>query len=528
MDLASARRWTRKLRAVPRNFSDYFGFSGGLNQLDTPLNVKPGQCNNALNYEMGIAGGYKRIGGYQVFDGRPAPAGDYELLAYGAATDPALALGSTINGGSSGASGVLLAVTDDGGFGINQVLHNEDLTDAYWAKINTNVTDDDEVWSDGKTPFLSKLENSGAGAPRIAHSSGFGVALGEKVYISGYARYSAAGAVEVMAASLSNFTGSFGAGSATASFNLKNGTASSSQAEDYGVELVSDGVYRWWVLSPACTSLDTDFGVNISYGGFATPTGDYIHVSGIMIVIGANPVPSGGFGYVKTTSATKNVNSGNLVLGPVSSGPFTDDEDLDVLASVFGQAIGTNWPNSETDPALDADYSELARSIIAVAPAGSGAIRGVWEYEGVAYCFRDNAGATACVMFKETSGGWVAVTFNDVVNFDAGNGTEPNEGDTVTVTAGTKSATILRKVLTSGTWGLDAVGYFVLDTITNGPIADNDVLLVSAVRIADAAGASAVPTLLPGGRYEFRNNNFYGSTDTYRMYGVDGKNKGFE
>jgi hypothetical protein len=45
-----------------------------------------------------------------------------------------------------------------------------------------------------------------------------------------------------------------------------------------------------------------------------------------------------------------------------------------------------------------------------LAVAGSGPIRGVWEYGGVVYAFRDNAGGSAGVMHKSTSSGWVVVS----------------------------------------------------------------------------------------------------------------------
>lgn len=47
--------------------------------------------------------------------------------------------------------------------------------------------------------------------------------------------------------------------------------------------------------------------------------------------------------------------------------------------------------------------------------------------------------------------------------------------------------------------------------------------------IVSASSGSLSPiTLQPGGRYEFDNSNFSGSTDTYKMYWADGVNKGFE
>jgi hypothetical protein len=42
--------------------------------------------------------------------------------------------------------------------------------------------------------------------------------------------------------------------------------------------------------------------------------------------------------------------------------------------------------------------------------SGSGPIRGVWEYGGDVYAFRDNTAGTACVMHKATTSGWTVVT----------------------------------------------------------------------------------------------------------------------
>jgi len=42
--------------------------------------------------------------------------------------------------------------------------------------------------------------------------------------------------------------------------------------------------------------------------------------------------------------------------------------------------------------------------------SGSGPIRGVWEYGGGVYAFRDNTAGTACVMHKATTSGWTVIT----------------------------------------------------------------------------------------------------------------------
>jgi len=535
--LTTARRdRKRRLPRVGRQTNDRFDFTGGLNLIDSPLSVEPGQCQGALNYEMGFAGGYRRVGGYLAFDGTLIGEGNYDLLSYGAATDPALLSGDIINGGSSGALGEVLTYTADGGFGTNDVLHNEDFENAYWDTLGAEIIKDDLVWNNGVTSHLQRVtRNNSVSLTRVdTDYDVFSLEIGDAVYVSGYAKYSDTDGLERFGASIATPVTTFpSGGSPSVGFDMKTKTIWSvnSAVADYGLELVSDDVYRWWWVSEVAIEALASFGL-VQSVGFLEPQWNYMYMTGVMVVVGSESVPSGGFGYVNTTTTAKNVNSGNLVLrtATITGDPYTDDEDLDVLASVFGQGIGINTTNSETNPTLDAEYKALVDAIEsdADAPTGSGPVRGVWMHEGTVYAFRDNVGATACDMWESGISGWSQITLNDVVHFDAGDGTEPIEGDSVTVTSGTKSAEIKRIVKTSGTWGVDAVGYLVLGTITNGPIVNDDVLLVSASRIADADGASAVPVLVAGGRYEFRSYNFYGHSDSYRMYGVDGKNFAFE
>ena len=159
--LTTARRnRTRRLPRVNKQSNDHFVFKGGLNLIDSPLSAAPGQCQNALNYEMGFAGGYRRIGGYRSFDGTPYGDGEYAMLGYGATSDPAIPLGITIDGDSSGAAGELLTYTIGGGFGVNTILQNETLEESTpWTTTRITVTDGDLVWNNGVTATLSKIES---------------------------------------------------------------------------------------------------------------------------------------------------------------------------------------------------------------------------------------------------------------------------------------------------------------------------------------------------------------------------------
>lgn len=52
---------------------DYYPFRGGLNLVDPFLSITPGQLLATMNYEVFYRGGYRRVAGYERFDGRPQP-----------------------------------------------------------------------------------------------------------------------------------------------------------------------------------------------------------------------------------------------------------------------------------------------------------------------------------------------------------------------------------------------------------------------------------------------------------------------
>ena len=236
------------------------------------------------------------------------------------------------------------------------------------------------------------------------------------------------------------------------------------------------------------------------------------------------------------------INSGSLAGGDAAgsyviaeiSGVFEDDETLQVSGADKGIANGIPRLEAADDIEIYESYLSAAadnrRSSIEAVP-GAGPVRGVWGYNGTLYAFRDNAGATACVMHKATDAGWAVVALGDQIAFDAG-GEEPAVGDTITGETSTATATLVAVLLDSGSWpGDDAAGTFFL-TDVNGDFQDNENLQAtisgSATTVAVANGVVSDRALAPGGRYEFRNHNFLGQADGRRMYGVDGKNPAFE
>ena len=85
----------------------YLPFQGGLNTTSQRLAVPVGMCQAAQNYEPGLQGGYRRLGGYERFDGRARPSDASYTLLENLTSFAAVANGVTVNGQTSGATGVV-------------------------------------------------------------------------------------------------------------------------------------------------------------------------------------------------------------------------------------------------------------------------------------------------------------------------------------------------------------------------------------------------------------------------------------
>lgn len=223
-----------------------------------------------------------------------------------------------------------------------------------------------------------------------------------------------------------------------------------------------------------------------------------------------------------------------LVLTALSGEGFNAGDTVTGGTSAFTAAVVTGIQRNGAElPADDGIYAALAadyyRQFITPVP-GSGPIRGVWQHRAKTYAFRDNAGGTECVLYQASASGWVQVPMRHLLRFDSGTMTEfeITEGSTTLdgATSGA-SATVLKIIKHAGSWGIDAVGYVMLDT-PSGAFVDGENLQVGGATKAVADGGSALYSFAPGGRFEFESHNFYGQADTYRVYGCDGVNPAFE
>jgi hypothetical protein len=89
---------------------DSVRLQGGFDQMTPTLELGPGATRDQVNYECAMNGGYTRVAGYERYDGRTSPSSiTFKLLTVQTFLNVP-AVGGTITGGTSGATGVILAV----------------------------------------------------------------------------------------------------------------------------------------------------------------------------------------------------------------------------------------------------------------------------------------------------------------------------------------------------------------------------------------------------------------------------------
>lgn len=114
------------------NSIDAAPFDGGLDLVSPPGQAKPGTARFATNYEAEFSGGgYRRVGGFERYDGRPSPsAAGYVALYASGGWGAGATVGATATGVTSGATGkiiykldTMLVVTRVVGTFVNEVIN---------------------------------------------------------------------------------------------------------------------------------------------------------------------------------------------------------------------------------------------------------------------------------------------------------------------------------------------------------------------------------------------------------------------
>lgn len=220
--------------------------------------------------------------------------------------------------------------------------------------------------------------------------------------------------------------------------------------------------------------------------------------------------------------------SGSNIVVTREPSVFTAGETIQVSSTNVGTI--TVVQGISVDGLTDATYKALAadeyRTSIAAVP-GSGSVLGVAYFNNIVYAWRNNTGGTAANMYKSSSTGWVQVALGYEIKFDAGS-VEVIDGQTINGLISGATAVVSRVVLQDGAWSAGtASGRFILSAVS-GTFQNNEAIRVVTTNVALADGTSSAITLAPNGRYEVGIGNFGGGTINTKLYGCDGKNRGFE
>jgi len=341
ISLVAARQGARRVAPSPRQDSDFYPFAGGLNLIESPLSSEPGQCQNALNYEMGFEGGYKRIGGYEGFSGVPSTADntDYYLLPFRGREKPVIdsvlfniptdtdnwwqdhrqVIGSLGNGGRA----QILQVNDSGGYGQNEVQRNakfarHDFTidEDYWDSNpkaagvgHVGAFAGDYIWPNGSKygfPSLQRLIERSSTQEHWIQSIGAttSVAVGDMVYFGGYFKFKTGhpdtdlwgSAKEGVRLELTGMAGAFAvATDPYIDVRLDHAQiVASANIDSSGVDILEDDVLRVWAVTRIATTADTG---NLSMAfleatspsaqaiSYAGDQNGYVHVNGLGVVL---------------------------------------------------------------------------------------------------------------------------------------------------------------------------------------------------------------------------------------------------
>lgn len=217
-----------------------------------------------------------------------------------------------------------------------------------------------------------------------------------------------------------------------------------------------------------------------------------------------------------------------LVLAKIT-GTFTTG-NIKVSSSVVGTCTGGQVINGSSDQRLSAYYKSLAADLYRsdiTDVTGSGDILGIWYYDGDWYAFRNATDGKTEKMYKDSVSGWVEVDLGYELSFTSGGTYEIVDGDTITGASG--HADVTRVVLESGTWAAGTAAGKLIIASQTGTFAAENIDVGANSNVATIAGESSAITFAnPSGTFEFVNTNLTGGINTFRMYGVDRVNRGFE
>lgn len=102
----------RKRIAQVQTKTDYIKFQGGLDLESPALSASPGALLSCQNYEANYNGGYRRLDGYERYDGQTSPSSAEYYVLFATVTGT-LSIGDVVIGNDSAAQGTVISIDTD-------------------------------------------------------------------------------------------------------------------------------------------------------------------------------------------------------------------------------------------------------------------------------------------------------------------------------------------------------------------------------------------------------------------------------
>lgn len=547
MDLVTARYRHARRRAQSGVRDDAYVLGGGLNLVDAPLAMDPGQLIACQNYEPGPDGrGYRRVKGFERYASTVPSAAVYTILPYRRATripqsaEDVSEAADLITGATSGAAGICIGVEQTTPITtINLLRRSEELeNNGVWTHSDVTV-DANSVDNplDGEENAEVIFETT-ANTEHMIRQAVTKDSTARMYWFSAYVRGHGGLAEAAIRAffNISKAEVKFDFSSMTAEAVTQNGDFVG--LEEYMERIGDEG---WWRIGVKfissvqttvnCAVLCASPGGILSYAG-STDRGLGAFGFQLEETDASSVAPSA---YVPTDNLVRGNGEGNYALLHLlgMDSDFVEGERLQVSGVDQSESDGTTTENGALTDELHKLYSGLAaevqRTVIEKVP-GSGPIRGVALYKGVAYALRDNVAGTAGALWwlNPATDGWSEVPINRKLRFHSGLPAGIVEGNTINGGTSMASAVVRRIVVVDGDFSSsDAVGIILLGDQT-GSFQAGEAINVGGTQRATTVAADSAQTIAPGGRLETRVHNFFGHSSTERLYGVDGVNHAFE
>ena len=471
--------------------TEAFPFVGGIDQTTPALQMPPGFCISAQNYEPSITGGYRRMYGYERYNGMQAPhSANYWNVACHLTGN--VFVGNTIVGMTSGATAYVLQVN-----GTTELIVT--------AITGTFVSESIKVG--GLTMGTISAVNKNAALIPLTNAS----------YLNLAANYYRNLITPVPGSNPVRGTWYFN-GKVYAFRDNANATAANMYVASPGssaavsISIATPGVISW-----ANHGFAPGQAISFSTTG-ALPTGIsagttyYVANAGISTTAFSIAATVGG-AAIATSGTQSGIQTATAAQGwqIVNFGREIQFAQYQSAVTITIAAPGViTWTGHKL-----ANGQVVSFTSTGSLPTGISSAVNYYVVSAAANTFSISAtsGGTA-ITTTGSSTGVITCTLT-LTQVSAGQ----------TVTGGTSGATAIvqHALLRTGTWSTAPIGSLVFDSV-NGAFISGEALIVSGNAQVQTSTADTAITLSPGGRFVFDNFSFNGSIGNFYMYFCDGVN----